>query len=130
VFSSALCLGCGGPSPELTKPVEAVTWPALEAIQSPDVSMGIHRAAETGDVAGFKSAGGNPQLKELVDKFEAEPIPQKFASPAREEAKKAMVDAYRAVIEKAAGSPSPSEMKSLKEALSDASVKLTDPNLK
>jgi len=130
-FVIAYISGCGGgPTPGLTKQQETIAWPALDAIQAPMISMGIHRTADSGDVAGFKKAATDPKLAELVDNLEKEPIPSKWASPAREQAKKDTVDAYRSLIEMAQGSPSAKDIKAKAAEVGTLRSKLADPDLK
>lgn len=125
-----LVAGCTGPDPALTQRVEVVTWPELEAILNSEAWMPISRSAESGDVAGVKANLEDPNFVAAVEQFAAAPIPSKFASPAREEAKKKVVELHQALIEKGKGGASPTEVKDLIAQLAEANGKLTDPNLK
>ena len=71
------------------------SWPALQAFRDPGgfdtVGMGMDRE---GPAAG-KKAAADPTFKKLLGDFEKEPIPTKFATSARETAKKALVESLR-----------------------------------
>lgn len=122
-------IGCGGAPKELSKINEPVTWPALQAIQAPEVSMVIFRSAAMNDWASAKKALSDPKMTELVEALSAEAIPAKFASPARDKAKQQVVDLYKAVIAAAKGGSA----KDLKEGIANLQKALGDlvnPDLK
>ena len=124
------CVGCGSPTAHLSKPAAVVTWPALKALQDPEVARSVIMPAHMGDVTGRQKGASDPKLAELLAKFEAEPIPSQFKSPAREAAKTKAVEAYKAVIEGAKGTPTPQAMKDAVTAMTTAIGTLTDPTLK
>lgn len=130
LFSAAILVGCSNVPAELSKPPEVVTWPALQALQAPEVNMGIVRSAQMNDLKSLKSNAADPKLEELVKKFEAEPIPSKFASKARDEAKAKVVEGYKYLISTAKGMGSGSDLKKTVEELQVNVGKLTDPALK
>jgi hypothetical protein len=84
-------------------------WPAKQALQDEGgiitVGMGIQME---GPKAGAKAAAA-PRFKELLDKFEKEPIPSAFSTPPREAAKKDLVENLR----KMAAGGSDDEIKAL-----------------
>ena len=92
--------------------------------------MSVIMPAHMGDVAGHKKGATDPKFAELLAKFEAEPIPAQFKSPAREAAKTKAVEAYKAVIEGAKGTPTPQAMKVAVTAMTTAIAAVTDPALK
>jgi hypothetical protein len=130
VLSFLMISGCSNVKPELSKPPEVVTWPALQALQSPDINMGIVRSAQMKDFKSLKANLADAKLEEAVKKFEDEPIPSKFASPAREEAKKNVVKEYKYLISSSKGMASNNDLKSGVDALQQSIAKLTDPSLK
>lgn len=103
------CDGTASQKSRLEGQQQAPTWPALQAFNGesglPVVGMGMERQ---GPKAG-KQAAATPQFKGLLDAFEKEPIPSKWATAAREAAKKDVVDSLRKLAE--AGSDD--EIKSL-----------------
>lgn len=125
-----VCAGCSNVSPELSKPTETVTWPELQALQSPDISMGIIRPMQMRDFKTMKTNLADPKIEELVKKFEASTIPSKFASKAREDAKGKVVSEYKMLISAAKGTGSNNDLKSGGESLLQSLAKLQDPNLK
>lgn len=130
LLSASMFIGCSNVSSELSKPTEVVTWPALQALQSPDIHMGIIRSAQMNDMKGLKAHASDPKLDELVKKLEDEPIPSKFASKAREDAKKQLVGEYRALISGAKGMASGPDMKRTVQSITESLTKITDPALK
>lgn len=130
LLSASMFIGCNNVSPELSKPTEVVTWPALQALQAPEINMGIIRSAQMNDLKGLKTVATDPKLDELVKKLEDEPIPSKFASKAREDAKKQLVGEYRALISGAKGTASGPDLKQTVESITQSLTKITDPALK
>jgi hypothetical protein len=124
------CVGCGSPTDKLSKPANVVTWPALKNLQDPEIARAVIMPAHMGDVAGHQKGASDPKFAELLAKFESEPIPAQFKTPAREEAKKKAVAAYKAVIEGAKGSPSAQQMKDAVMAMTTAISAVMDPALK
>ncbi len=130
LVSVSVFFGCSNVSPELSKPTEVVTWPALQALQSPEINMGIIRSAQMNDLKGLKAHASDPKLDELVKKLEDEPIPSKFASKAREDVKKQLVGEYRALISGAKGMASGPDMKRTVQSITESLTKIVDPALK
>ncbi len=123
-------IGCSNGTADLSKKSEVVTWPALQALRSPEVGMGIFRSAQMGDQATLKATLNDPKIEELVKKFEEEAIPRQFASKARDEAKAQVVSEYKLLISSGKSGAAFEELKKIADSLTQNLNKLTDPALK
>jgi hypothetical protein len=101
-FLALIVAGCDASSSQRSRMEgsgTAPSWPALQALQGQDgiatVGMGMGRH---GPKMGKKMAA-EPRFKDVLDKFEKEPIPSKFATSARETAKKDLVESLRKMAE-------------------------------
>lgn len=131
LIAAFLVIGCSNQQvKDLSKPTKTVTWKELQALQAPEVNMGLVMSAQRGDAAGIKKAATDPKLSELVDEFEKAPIPSQFASPAREKAKTKVVTGYKSLIVSAKGSGSPKELKDTVMSIQEGISEMTSPDLK
>ena len=130
MFVMSLIIGCGGSSREMSQPTKAVSWPAQKALMDLKILMPIGMAIQTKNVAEARTACSSPDVEKAVDDFEKAEVPKAFASPARETAKKAVVDAYKAMISKGKSNGSLKDLEDARNAVSAATAKLTDGNLK
>ena len=73
--------------------------------------MGIFVNAQRGDIAGLKKAASDEKFKGLVEKLAASKIPSEFATPARTTAKTQLDEAYKKLVDLAAGSGSAKDLK-------------------
>lgn len=130
IMSVAFVFGCSNVKPELSKPTETVTWPELQALQNPDVAMGIFRAMQMGDFKTMKASLAKPEVETMIKSLEDSKIPPKFASKAREDAKAKLVTEYRTLVASAKGLGSNQDLKRSGQAVLDAIAKVMDPALK
>ena len=126
----ALSLGCAADNSHLAKPTETVTWPALKALNDPSVSMGLVMPAQMGDFKTCRKNAADSKLADLVSAFEAEAIPEKFKSTAREAAKQKIVTAYKAIMLNAKSNGSDKDLKLSLEDVKSGMASVIDPNLK
>jgi hypothetical protein len=127
---AASAVGCSNVPAELTKKTEVVTWPALQALRSPEIGMGIFRSAQMGDQATLKTTLNDPKVEDLVKKFEEEPIPKQFATKAREDMKSQIVTEYKLLISGGKSGAPFADLKKTAESLTQKLDKLSDPALK
>jgi hypothetical protein len=80
--------------------VEDVTWPALQNMTDDTILRPIVMPVSMDTPGPAKThLSTDTKFKEALDAFEKEPIPGKFSTPAREEARKDAIKHYRAAIE-------------------------------
>jgi len=130
VLTAACVAGCSNAPTHLSKPTETVVWPELQALQSPDIAMGIFRSMQMNDYKTMRASLSDPKVEELVKKLDESKIPSPFASKAREDAKAKVVSEYKLLITTAKGVGSNPDLKRSGEEVLKAMAKLTDPALK
>ena len=125
-----LSLGCANDTSHLSKPTETVTWPALNAMNDPAISMGLIMPSQMGDFKTCRKNAADPKLAELVSALDTEVIPEKYASPARDAAKRKVVLAYRSLMLNAKSNGSEQDLKQALADVKSGMAALADPNLK
>ena len=127
---TTLLVGCNNGPAELSKKNEVVSWSSLEDLRKPEIGMGIFRSAQMGDEETLKKTLADPKVEEFVKAFESDPIPKKYASKAREDAKAAVVTEFKLLLSTAKMGASFDDLKRSADALLQNIGKLTDPALK
>ena len=123
--------GCGNRAArDLSQRTENVSWPAQQALMDLKYMQPIGMGIQMGDLKEARKTATSPEFEQALTNFEKEPIPSSAASPAREAAKKEVVDAYKTLIEKAKSNASIKDMKETLTVVTNANAKLVDPNLK
>lgn len=128
--SGMLLVGCGPDTSHLSKPTATVTWPALKALNSQEVMMGIMMPAQMGDFKTVRKNVADPKIEQLVSAFESEAIPKEFASSARDAAKAKVVTSFKGLIGAVKGNGSDQTLKGNVADLKAALAAVIDPELK
>lgn len=98
---AVIVVGCDGAGSQRKKMegAEAPNWPALQAMNEQNGLMTVGMGLQMEGPKSAKKAAAAPQFKQLVDNLETESIPSKFATSARETAKKDLVESLRKIAD-------------------------------
>lgn len=120
-----MIVGCDGSASQRSRMEgkQAPNWPALQAMKDQGGLMTVGMSLQMQGPQAAKAAAAAPQFKQLLDNFEKEPIPSEFSTPARETAKKDVVESLRKLAE--AGSDA--EIKTLWEKAQEGMKVLSSP---
>ncbi|HEY3963603.1 MAG TPA: hypothetical protein VGM05_03535 [Planctomycetaceae bacterium] len=120
--------GCGNnQEAELSKGPDIPTWPGLAALKQEDMLRPIVMGAGRGNLAIVKEQVLTPRFQEAFGKFEAEPIPSKYATPARTAAREEVIKNFKALIEGAKSGASDEDLKAAALAGNKALGVLAEP---
>jgi hypothetical protein len=123
--------GCGNNSArQMSQSTKAVEWPAQKALMDSKLLQPIGMGIQMRRIEEARKAATSAELEQALAAFEKEAIPSGAASPARESAKKEVVEAYKSLIEKAKSNAPLKELQDAFAAVTAANNKLVDPALK
>lgn len=120
-----LVAGCD-PGASARKKMEgapAPTWPALQALNGEGGMINVGMSMQREGPKAAQKAAAAPAFNQLLDNLEQEAIPSEFSTPAREAAKKDLVESLR----KLAKAQSDDEIKALWDKTRENMGKLAGP---